>query len=51
MNLSKKGGIKMKASVQDNDFIGTAAADINDWIRLDEDLKQKGVDIFDKHIE
>ena len=34
----------MKASVQYNDFIGTAAADINDWIRLDEYLKQKGVD-------
>ena len=31
----------MKASVQYNDFIGTAAADINDWIRLDEYLKQK----------
>ena len=34
----------MKASTQYNDFIGTAAADMSDWIKLDEYLKQKGVD-------
>lgn len=34
----------MKASVQYNDYLGTAAADISDWIKLDEYLEQKGVD-------
>ncbi len=35
----------MKASVQYNDFIGTAAADISDWINLEDYLTQKGIDI------
>lgn len=34
----------MKASVQYNDFIGTAAADISDWITLKGFLEKKGVD-------
>lgn len=34
----------MKASVQYNDYLGTAAADGADWIMLNEYLKQKGVD-------
>ncbi len=34
----------MKAKVQYNDFIGTAAADISDWINLEQYLKQKGID-------
>lgn len=34
----------MKASVQYNDYLGTAAADGSDWIMLNDYLKQKGVD-------
>ena len=34
----------MKAEVQYNDFVGTAAADISDWLSLGEYLKIKGVD-------
>lgn len=34
----------MKASVQYNDFVGTAAADISDHLDLNEFLKKKGVD-------
>lgn len=35
----------MKASVQYNDFIGTAAADISDHIFLSKFLEDRGVDI------
>ena len=35
----------MKASVQYNDYYGTAAADGSDWIMLNDFLEQKGVDI------
>lgn len=34
----------MKAEVQYNDFIGTAAADMSDWIKLDDYLTKKGID-------
>lgn len=34
----------MKAEVQYNDFIGTAAADGSDWLSLGEYLQKKGVD-------
>lgn len=35
----------MKASVQYNDFVGTAAADISDHISLNKFLEDRGVDI------
>lgn len=34
----------MKASVQYNDFLGTSAADWNDYFSMEEFLKQRGVD-------
>ena len=34
----------MKAEVQYNDFIGTAAADSSDWLSLGDYLEKKGVD-------
>lgn len=35
----------MKAKVQYNDFVGTAAADISDFTNLRNILKEKGIDV------
>lgn len=36
--------MEIKASVQYNDFVGTSAADISDYVNLDQYLTSKGVD-------
>lgn len=42
--MVEKGGVYMKATVQYNDFVGTAAADIRDGLDLSEYIMRKGVD-------